>query len=114
MTHWDGYTVFVDRPFISVDNNIAEREVRICALGRKNFYGSGSIWSAEFSGKMYSFVKTYEHWGLDASKGLYEYLKACSENGGNAPAQLNDFIPWKMSEERKAFFTSTMKIEHSA
>jgi len=105
-THWTGLTNFFERPFIRLDNNLAEREVRLCVLGRKNFYGSGSVWSAKFSGKIYSFIKTYELWGLDASKGLYEYLQACSENGGKAPKNLKDFLPWEMSEERKAFFKS--------
>jgi transposase len=106
--HWVGLTYFYERPYIHLDNNLAEREVRICVLGRKNFYGSGSIWSAEFSGKIYSFVKTYELWGLDASKGIFHYLLACSENGGKAPKDINDFIPWEMSEERKIFFKEPM------
>lgn len=106
--HWVGLTYFYKRPYIHLDNNLAEREVRICVLGRKNFYGSGAIWSAEFSGKIYSFVKTYELWGLDASKGIFHYLLACSENGGKAPKNINDFIPWEMSEERKSFFREPM------
>ena len=82
--------------------------MRICVLGRKNFYGSGSIWSAAFSGKIYSFVKTYELRGLDASKGIFHYLLACSKNGGQAPKNIHDFIPWEMSEERKTFFKEPM------
>ena len=110
LNHWEGYTIFVERPFVRLDNNTAEREVRICVVGRKNFYGSGSIWSAKLSGQMYTFVKTYELWGLNASKVLYSYLNACAENGGKAPEQLDDFLPWKMSKERLEFFKSTMVI----
>lgn len=106
--HWVGLTYFYKRPYIHLDNNLAEREVRICVLGRKNFYGSGSVWSAEFSGKIYSFVKTYELWGLDASKGIFHYLLACSENGGQAPRNINDFVPWEMSKDRKSFFREPM------
>jgi len=78
-----------------LDNNIAEREVRTCVVGRKNFYGSGSIWSAMLSGQMYTFVKTYELWGLSASKVLYSYLNACAENGGKPPEQLDVFFHGK-------------------
>ena len=105
--HWVGLTHFYERPYIKMDNNLSERELRLCVLGRKNFYGAGSIWSAELSAKMYSFVKTFELWGLNATKGIYEYLLACSENGGKPP-NLNEFLPWEMSEERKQFFREPM------
>jgi transposase len=110
MNHWDGYTAFIERPFIRLDNNTAEREVRICVIGRKNFYGSGSIWSAVLAGQMYTFIKTYELWGLDASNVLYAYLDACAKNDGKAPAQLDEFLPWKMSEERLDFFKKPLVV----
>lgn len=106
--HWVGLNQFYTRPFIAMDNNLAERECRICVVGRKNFYGSGAEWSLNLSAMMYTFIKTYELWDLDASKGIHYYLLACSENGGNPPKNLENFLPWKMSEERKAFFRSPM------
>jgi hypothetical protein len=45
-THWDGLTVFVGRPEVAMDNNAAERILRNPVVGRKNYYGSGSVWSA--------------------------------------------------------------------
>jgi len=44
-SHWSGLTVFVDDPKIPMDNNASERTVRGPAMGRKNYYGSGSLWS---------------------------------------------------------------------
>lgn len=41
--HWEGLMVFVDHPWIPMDNSEAERRMRIAALGRKNYYGSGSV-----------------------------------------------------------------------
>jgi hypothetical protein len=32
---------------------------------------------------------------------LQEYLEACAEAGGTAPADLTPFLPWEMSEERR-------------
>ena len=40
--HWSGLTVFVDHPWVPMDNNVAERAARLPVVGRKNFYGSGS------------------------------------------------------------------------
>ena len=39
--HWDGLTVFVERPEVAMDNNTAERALRTPVVGRKNYYGSG-------------------------------------------------------------------------
>lgn len=44
--HWHGLILFVDNPEIPMDNNTAERGLRSSVLGRKNYYGSGSTWSA--------------------------------------------------------------------
>ena len=44
--HWEGLTVFVDHPHIPMDNNGSERILRNPVVGRKNYYGSGAIWSA--------------------------------------------------------------------
>jgi len=38
--HWDGLTVFVHHPWVPMDNNAAERDIRTPVIGRKNFYGS--------------------------------------------------------------------------
>ena len=40
--HWNGLTLFVDDPRIPLDNNYGERLIRNPALGRKNYYGSGT------------------------------------------------------------------------
>ena len=40
--HWAGLTVFVDHPWVPMDNNVAERDARLAVVGRKNFYGSGA------------------------------------------------------------------------
>ena len=45
--HWAGLRVFVDHPAVPLDNNAAERALRNPVIGRKNYYGSGSVWSAE-------------------------------------------------------------------
>ncbi len=41
--HWEGLLVFVDHPWIPMDNSEAERRMRTATLGRKNDYGSGSV-----------------------------------------------------------------------
>jgi transposase len=99
-THWDGLTVFVDYPQVPMDNNEAERRMRGPAVGRKNFYGSGAVWSGRFGAGMFSIFQTLELWGLNQYTWLKEYLEACARNGSKPPDDLSEFLPWQMSEQR--------------
>ena len=99
--HWSGLTVFVHNPQVSMDNNAAERRMRNPAMGRKNYYGSGSQWSAALAAMMFSLFQTIVLWKLNPHHWLYSYLTACAENGGQTPADLGPFIPWQMSKERQ-------------
>jgi transposase len=99
--HWHGLIVFVTHPEVPMDNNGGEQAIRGPVVGRKNFYGSGSLESAELTAKMYTQLQTVEQWGLNPHHWLREYLEVCAEAGGTAPADLTPFLPWKMSEERR-------------
>jgi hypothetical protein len=41
--HWSGLTRFLDDRRVPLDNNASERANRGPAVGRKNYYGSGSL-----------------------------------------------------------------------
>ena len=99
--HWQGLTVFVDHPAVSMDNNRAERALRNAVCGRKGFYGSGAIWSAELAANLFTlFMTLVQCWQINPQRWLTEYLQACADNGGRAPAHLSSFLPWKLSPAR--------------
>jgi transposase len=100
--HWPGLTVFLEHPWVPMDNNVAERDARLAVVGRKNFYGSGSLWSGQLAATMYSVLMTAKLWGLNARTWLCEYLQACANNGNQAPSQLDAFLPWAMDAARLA------------
>ena len=108
--HWSGLTVFVQFPQVPMDNNVAERRMRNPGMGRKNYYGSGSQWSAELAAMMFSLFQTVLLWKLNPHYWLYRYLTACAENGGLPPADLSSFLPWEMSEERKQQLAKPMQM----
>ena len=100
--HWSGLTVFVQFPQVPMDNNTAERRMRNPGMGRKNYYGSGSQWSAGLAAMMFSLFQTVAAVAAPIHTiGYYSYLTACADNGGRAPVDLSPFIPWQMSEQRK-------------
>ncbi len=79
-------------------------------MGRKNYYGSGSQWSAALAAMMFSLFQTIVLWQLNPHHWLYSYLSACAEHGGQAPADLAPFLPWQMSEERKQQLAKPMPM----
>lgn len=97
--HWEGLRVFIDHPHIPMDNSEAERRMRGPALGRKNYYGSGSIRSGHFTASLFSVFQTLLKWQINPRQWLSEYLSACAENGGEAPEDIFPFLPWKMGKE---------------
>ncbi|OFZ44160.1 MAG: hypothetical protein A2485_07600 [Bdellovibrionales bacterium RIFOXYC12_FULL_39_17] len=99
-THWEGLKVFVDHPEVPMDNNNGERSIRNPVTGRKNFYGSGSLWSSQLAAMMFSIFQTIGLWGLNCHHWLRLYLTACAENQGKAPEDLSPFLPWEMGEDR--------------
>jgi hypothetical protein len=40
-------------------------------------------------------------WDINPRLWLQAYLQACAEAGGQAPAELDRFLPWKMSEGQR-------------
>src|SRR5213593_1143443 len=108
--HWDGLTVFVARPEVAMDNNTAERILRNPVVGRKNYYGSGSVWSASFAAMMFSVLQTILLWGLNPHHWLSAFLQACADNGGQSPADLCPFVPWQMSAERREALSRPLPV----
>lgn len=102
LEHWSGLIVFVANPAVPMDNNLAENTIRTPVNGRKNYYGSGSIWSAELAAMLFAILQTLVLWGINPRHWLTDYLRACAENGGSAPRTLDAFLPWSMDEARRA------------
>ena len=99
--HWKGLTVFYDYPEVKMDNNPAEQSMRNPVIGRKGYFGSGSLWSAELAAMMFSIFQTMLLWNLNPRTWLHLYFGACTKNKGKAPEDLSEFLPWTMSETRK-------------
>jgi len=108
--HWDGLTVFVTHPEVAMDNNTAERILRNPVVGRKNYYGSGSVWSAHLAASILSVIQTILLWGLNPHHWLHAFLQACAERGGQSPTDLSSFLPWQMTPERREELAQPMPV----
>lgn len=109
--HWTGLTRFVDDARIPMDNNTSERSLRGAALGRKNYYGSGAVWSGQLAMMLFSVFATLQKWALNPRHWLRCYLDACAAAGGRAPSDLRPFLPWNLSEDQRRTFAEPMPAQ---
>ena len=103
--HWGGLTVFVAHPEIALDNNLAENALRGPVVGRKNYYGSGSMGSGQFAAAMFTVL-------LDAGSSVGHQCTSvddrvsprmrCRARHNRRTCPL--FLPWTMTPERLAHF----------
>jgi transposase len=114
--HWDGLTVFVAHPEVPLDNNRAERVQRGPVVLRKNSYGSGAVWAGELAAMLFSLFQTLCLWNINPRLWLTAYLQGCAVAGGQAPASLEEFLPWRMSPEKLQAWSleKTKKSEDSS
>jgi len=98
VNHWPGLTLFIEHPEVPMDNNTSERCHRGPVVGRKNYYGSGAIWSGRLAAMLFSLFQTLGLWGLCPRRWLTAFLTACAEAGGQVPANWQSFLPWRMTQ----------------
>jgi transposase len=101
VNHWAGLTLFVDHPHVPLDNNTAERCHRGPVVGRKNFYGSGALWSGRLAAMLFSLFQTIQAWGMDVGKWLTAYLGACAKARGQPPPDPQRYLPWNMTPQER-------------
>ena len=105
--HWKGLTTFIEHSEIPMDNNMAERTLRGSAVGRKNYYGSGSVKSAKFTSFMFTIIQTLLIWKLNPQtwlNGLFDFV------GSDWDKNFEHWLPWNMSQEQRARFL--LKKDH--
>jgi transposase len=100
--HWSGLTQLVNDPHIPMDNNLSERRLRGPALGRKNYYGSGALWSGRLAAMLFSILATLQLWQINPRRWLIWYLQSCAKANGRAPADIEPFLPWNLSPTMRA------------
>jgi len=89
---WTGLRRFVDDPRLAIDNNLVERDLRGCAVGRKNHYGSKSLRGTQVAATFYTLVETAHRSGVDPAQYLLAAARHALENPGSA------LLPWQMAQ----------------
>ncbi len=95
LSRWTALTRYVDDGHIEIDNNAAERALRVVALGRKNFLFAGSDAGGERAAALYSLLGSAKLNGLDPEAYLREMLTRVAEHPVN---RISELLPWNMAE----------------
>lgn len=94
LSRWRALTRYIDDGALEVDNNAAERALRVVALGRKNFLFAGSDQGGERAAAMYSLLGTAKLNGLDPEIYLHHVLERVADHPIHRVAEL---LPWRVS-----------------
>ncbi|MBC8282361.1 MAG: IS66 family transposase [Nitrospinae bacterium] len=98
--HWSGLILFMYYWWIPMDNNLGENAIRNPVVGRKGYYGSGSVWSAELTAFMFTIYATLSLWKINQKKWTTNFLTECASLGGKPPTNIDAYLPWKMTDEQ--------------
>jgi transposase len=76
LNHWPKLTVYIEKGWLPIDNNIAENAIRPFVVGRKNWLFAGHPRGASASAAFFSLIETAKANGLEP----YSYLRYLFEN----------------------------------
>lgn len=94
LTRWRALTRYVDEGTLEIDNNAAERALRVVALGRKNFLFAGSDAGGERAAALYSLLGSAKLNGLDPEIYLQHVLERIADH---PISRIDDLLPWNVS-----------------
>jgi transposase len=94
LSRWPALTRYAGDGQLEIDNNAAERALRVVALGRKNFLFAGSNAGGERAAAIYSLLGSAKLNGLDPE--LYLHL-VLTQIADHPITKINDLLPWNLS-----------------
>jgi transposase len=94
LSRWRALTRYVDDGQLEIDNNSAERALRVVALGRKNFLFAGSDAGGERAAAIYSLLGSAKLNGLDPEIYLQHVLERIADH---PISRISELLPWNLA-----------------
>ncbi len=88
--HWPAFERYTERGDLKIDNNTSERDLRVAALGRKNWLFAGSARGGEAFAILLSLIETAKANGLNPRDWLLDTLKRLPTLPNN---RLHELLP---------------------
>ena len=96
---WEALMRYCDDGRIEIDNNAAERALRVVALGRKNYLFAGSDAGGERAAAIYSLIGTAKLNGIDPETYLRNVLSRIADHPIN---RIEELLPWNVAGKHPA------------
>jgi transposase len=96
---WEALLRYANDGRLEIDNNAAERALRVVALGRKNYLFAGSDRGGERAASIYSLIGTAKLNGVDPETYLREVLTRIADHPVN---RIDELLPWNLAADRSA------------
>ena len=90
LNHWAELCRFTENGVLEIDNNIAERTMRLCAIGRKNWLFVGSDRGGETAATCFSVLAGAKRHSIEPFAYVRDLLVALSAGGPDWNALLPD------------------------
>jgi len=94
LTLWPALTRYRDDGRLEIDNNAAERALRVVTLGRKNYLFAGSDAGGERAAVIYSLIGTAKLNDLDPEAYLREVLTRIADH---PIKRIEELLPWNIA-----------------
>src|SRR4028118_1352545 len=100
LSRWDALARYLYDGRLSIDNNLAERQLRGIALTRKNFLFLGSDAGGDRAAIIYTVAETAKLNGLDPEAYITAVLDRLAH--GHTISHLDELLPWNFKAQRQA------------
>jgi transposase len=99
LNNWTALVRYTEAGFLAIDNNVAEREMKKVAIGRKNWLFVGSPQGGQTAAVLLSFTSTCQRLGVEPWAYLQDVLTRLPTT---APTDLDDLLPDRWAAARRA------------
>jgi transposase len=99
LNNWTALIRYTEAGFLAIDNNVAEREMKRVAIGRKNWLFVGSPQGGQTAAVLMSFTSTCQRMGVEPWAYLHDLLTRLPTTPA---AQLGDLLPDHWQAVRQA------------
>jgi transposase len=98
LNNWTALIRYTEAGFLSIDNNVAEREMKRIAIGRKNWLFVGSANGGRTAAVLFSFTSTCHRLGIEPWAYLQDVLTRLPRT---SESQLAELLPdrWKAARQ---------------
>jgi hypothetical protein len=98
LNDWTALVWYTEAGFLAIDNNVAEREMKRIAIGRKNWLTIGSPRGGRTAAVLFSFTSTCQRLGIEP----WAYLRdALTRLPGCLAGQLCELLPDRWQAARQ-------------